>query len=234
MDSHSHRPPAAARDSPKPRKAPRQARSRHTVDAILDAAARVFAQEGYAATTTNRVAEVAGVSIGSLYQYFPNKDALIVALHHRHSAQMRAVMTTVLDASSGASLRDSLAALVRALLAAHLIEPRLHRMLEREFSFFDDAHEESGAHAVVIGRVTALLERHRADLAVDDVALATWTVMRALESLVHAAILEPPRAPLPAVEDAIVDLLVGYLAGPRQPPTQPTRHPARPSPLQPR
>ena len=51
-----------------------------TVEAILDATARVLVREGYARTSTNRVAAVAGVSIGSLYQYFPNKESLVAAL----------------------------------------------------------------------------------------------------------------------------------------------------------
>ena len=63
-----------------PRKTPRQQRSEFTFDAILDSAARLFQQHGYAATTTNRVAELAGVSIGTLYHYVPNKDALLYAL----------------------------------------------------------------------------------------------------------------------------------------------------------
>jgi len=66
------------------RKLPVQDRSRRTVEAILDAAAHLFVERGYAATTTNHVAEAAGVSVGSLYQYFPSKDALLVALDLRH------------------------------------------------------------------------------------------------------------------------------------------------------
>lgn len=65
------------------RRRPVQARSRQTVERILDAAAHVFGERGYAGTT-NHVAERAGISIGSLYQYFPDKDALLVALHDRH------------------------------------------------------------------------------------------------------------------------------------------------------
>ena len=66
------------------RKVPVQDRSRQTVEVILDAAVHLFVDRGYAATTTDRVAEAAGVSIGSLYEYFPNKDALVVALDLRH------------------------------------------------------------------------------------------------------------------------------------------------------
>ena len=199
-----------------PRKAPQQQRSQHTVEVILDAAARVFGRNGYAQTTTNLVAETAGVSIGSLYQYFPNKDALIVALHRRHSLQMRAVMITVLDGSSGASLRESISGLTRALLAAHLIEPTLHRMLEREFSFFDDQKDEAGPYSVVIRCVRGLLERHRDELVPENLDLATYLCLRTLESLVHAAVLEPPRGiSLPELEAAITDVIVGYLVGRR-------------------
>src|SRR5215471_21205054 len=71
-----------------PRRAPSQSRSRDTVEAIVEAAAQVFERHGYAAGTTNRIAERAGVSIGSLYQYFPNKDAIVMELARRHIAQL--------------------------------------------------------------------------------------------------------------------------------------------------
>jgi len=70
--------------SAEPRKRPRQERSRRMVERILDAAARIFEERGYRATTTNDVAEAARVSVGSLYQYFANKDALLVGLAERH------------------------------------------------------------------------------------------------------------------------------------------------------
>src|SRR6185503_3042990 len=67
-----------------PRKRPRQARSRETVSAILAATSRVLVKHGFDGLTTNAVAEAAGVSIGSLYQYFPNKEALVAGLIERH------------------------------------------------------------------------------------------------------------------------------------------------------
>ena len=78
-----------------PRKRPVQARSRQTVESILAAAARILAERGYLATTTNDVAEAAGVSIGSLYQYFPNKDSLLVALEERRLADVRTTFAAV-------------------------------------------------------------------------------------------------------------------------------------------
>ncbi len=82
MSVNSHSSAAA-----EPRKRPRQRRSEETVARILDTAARIFDERGYRATTTNHVAEGAGVSIGSLYQYFPNKDALLTGLAERHLAE---------------------------------------------------------------------------------------------------------------------------------------------------
>ena len=97
---------------PQPRKSPRQQRSQQTVDTILQATARVLAKHGYAGTNTNRIAETAGVSVGSLYQYFPNKNALIAALHDRHDEQMLALIDTVLDGNPAATLRERVAAIV--------------------------------------------------------------------------------------------------------------------------
>ena len=76
-----------------PRKQPRQARSRALYARILDEAARIFDARGYHATTTNDIAVAAGVSVGSLYQYFPNKDALLVALAQRHLEEVRPLLS---------------------------------------------------------------------------------------------------------------------------------------------
>ncbi len=70
----------SARCASSPRRAPRQVRSAELVEAILEAAVRVLAREGARRFTTVRVAEEAGVSVGSLYQYFPNKEALLFRL----------------------------------------------------------------------------------------------------------------------------------------------------------
>jgi len=76
-----------------PRKQPRQERSKATVDTILEATARVLIKHGYDGLTTNAVAQLAGVSIGSLYQYFPNKEALVAGLIGRHLEEMHAAVS---------------------------------------------------------------------------------------------------------------------------------------------
>src|SRR5580658_10125349 len=90
-----------------PRKKPRQGRSLATVDAILDATARVLCTTGYDRASTNRIALAAGVSVGSLYQYFPSKEALVAALAARHMAAMTALVTAKLSEVAKAPMADA-------------------------------------------------------------------------------------------------------------------------------
>lgn len=200
---------------PQPRKSPRQQRSQQTVDTILQATARVLAEYGYAGTNTNLIAETAGVSVGSLYQYFPNKNALIAALHDRHDKQMLALIDEVLDGNPAATLRERVAAIVAASLHAHLLEPALHRVLEREFPLFDQPRDHSRADQDIHRRMRHLLELHREEIAQQDRELATYVVLRIMESLVHAVALEPPAGFDPRqLEGAVVDAVMGYLGTP--------------------
>jgi AcrR family transcriptional regulator len=116
----------------KPRKLPRQDRSRITVEAILEATAHILREEGYEKTNTNRIAERAGISIGSLYQYFPNKESLITALIEQHSREMGELVETKLADLFDAPLEIVVPELVKAVIAAHTIDPRLHRVLSEE------------------------------------------------------------------------------------------------------
>jgi AcrR family transcriptional regulator len=112
------------------RKVPRQARSQATTDAILDAAAHILGDRGWAGLTTNAVAEVAGVSIGSLYQYFPNKLALIEAVRQRHFDQVLGVLRAAADDKATRARR--VVALVDGMIAVHNRYPAAHRVLLEE------------------------------------------------------------------------------------------------------
>jgi AcrR family transcriptional regulator len=103
-------------DTKEPRKRPVQARAKQTVEWILEGAARVFRREGFDATT-NRIAREAGVSIGTLYEYFPNKTALLVALADLHlETAERGVLEAI---ERGGADRELLGALQRAICASH-------------------------------------------------------------------------------------------------------------------
>jgi AcrR family transcriptional regulator len=97
-----------------PRKTPRQSRALATVEAILEATTRILVESGYAKINTNEVARRAGVSVGSLYQYFPNKQSLLVQLHHRHALEATAPMFAALRQSRGKPLRTVLRQIIRS------------------------------------------------------------------------------------------------------------------------
>jgi AcrR family transcriptional regulator len=112
-----------------PRKQTVQARSAVTVEIIVEAAARILEERGLEGYTTNAVAERAGFSVGSLYQYFPNKDAITIALIHRETADLLADIGRATSETDG---RVTLAAMTDAGVAHQLRRPDLARLLDAE------------------------------------------------------------------------------------------------------
>jgi len=126
-----------------PRKSPVQGRSKDTVELLLDAAAQIFEKTGYAGGTTNRIAEHAGVSIGTLYQYFPGKDAIAVALLERHIAETaRRLADWVAHMTAERHELDAaLEDYVSGMLDTHMGRPRLQHMLLEETPLPERVHE---------------------------------------------------------------------------------------------
>jgi AcrR family transcriptional regulator len=198
--------------APKPRKRPVQARSQATVDAIVDAAARVLIDGGYPAFSTNRVAARAGVSVGSLYQYFPNKESLLAELMSRHVADLARGFEAVMARGADAPLPEVVAALVEANVASHLVEPELHRILTAEVPPLGRLDVSAAFAARATERVRALLARRRAETTVEDLDLATYLIVRTVEATVHEAVVErPSELASGAVACEVTRLLVGYL-----------------------
>jgi AcrR family transcriptional regulator len=179
------------------------------VAAILQAAAELFGRLGYARTTTNKVAARAGVSIGSLYQYFPNKDALLRALHDRHRREVRAVVEpafALLD-DPGRPLAEGLRQLLDGLVEIHAKDPALNRVLgesppagrgehgsrsKRSRSATGTSAEAFVSHGIEdqFTRVETMLRR-RPEVCVTDYRTAAILMTRSIESLtrwlVHSA-----------------------------------------------
>jgi AcrR family transcriptional regulator len=198
-----------------PRKLPQQTRSEATVEAVLGAAAQVFERYGYAAGTTNRIAERAGVSIGSLYQYFPNKDAILVELVHRHLAEGAAVLQPHLEQlARGASFDDVLPGVVHAMVALHALAPGLHRVLFEETQLPRSLRDELDAlEETLVG----LLADALAD-AVEDPRLSARVVIGTIEGLTHRLVLRPAAGVAPqAIEREITALVRAYLGPPPGP-----------------
>ncbi|MGV2454619.1 TetR/AcrR family transcriptional regulator [Acinetobacter seifertii] len=128
---------------PDPRKRPRQARSMATFEAILEAAARILESLGFAGFNTNAVAELAGVSIGSLYQYFPSKDALIVELIRRERAKLSNHIVEAIQHHAAADLKEKQKLIIHAAVQHQLSRPQLARTLEFASEFIGKDIEES-------------------------------------------------------------------------------------------
>jgi AcrR family transcriptional regulator len=180
-------PSAASR-----RKLPKQARARATVEAVLQATAQVLVESGYEETTTNRVARVAGVSVGSLYQYFPNKESLVAALLERHEEHMLAQLTEMTQQLEGASLEDAIRTYVRAMLAVHAEHPELHRVLTQQLPNIYDTERYQYVQRRIESVVRGYFERHRHRLRPASLEQATFILSTAVESVTHAAVLDRP------------------------------------------
>ncbi len=168
------------------RKEPRQARSRATVETIILAGARILSDAGWVGFTTNRIAELAGVSIGSLYQYFPDKLSLVDAIRHRHLDDCMAVMRNV--RADGLSPAEFAAQLVRAVVAAHSVYPGLHRVLLDEAPSseqYRNPHTEFEIEYLSYYAQAVTTYRNRAPTEADNVA--GRVISDAIDGVIHNA-----------------------------------------------
>ncbi|MCV0424280.1 MAG: TetR family transcriptional regulator [Roseibium sp.] len=115
---------------PGQRRRPKQLRSRMMVEVTIEAARQVFAEHGFEAATTNQIAARAGISIGSLYQYFPNKDALILEVQKAHHGEVLSVIRAAMDRSRNQPLKTAIRTIIGANLNLHLRTPQLHAAFE--------------------------------------------------------------------------------------------------------
>ncbi|MEN9801961.1 MAG: hypothetical protein RLZ37_1086 [Actinomycetota bacterium] len=175
-----------------PRKSPRQERSRLTVERILDAAARIFHEQGYAGSTTNDIADEAAVSVGSLYQYFPNKDALLVALTKRHIESTTAGLADLLDGLASDSGFDRIVrSVVDFLVEQHDLD-ELHLLVMHQAPRTHEINVElERAKSQLVDLTSHLLESRVADHR--QRALKARMVVATIDASVHDVILRQPQ-----------------------------------------
>jgi AcrR family transcriptional regulator len=196
-----------------PRKQPKQGRAKATVEAILTATAHILVRYGFEAASTNRIAAKAGVSIGSLYQYFPSKDALIAALLERHVREMLGVMQAGLAGSTARSMRQRAREMVRVMLAAHAVEPHLHRVFMEEMPYANRMQRLAELERMFEELARVSLEQERPRVRPRNLDIAAFVLVQAVEALTHAAVLHRPEL-LRSEEflDETTELIVRYLA----------------------
>ena len=197
-----------------PRKNASQERSRLTVDALLEATARILVREGFDKASTNRIAEVAGVSVGSLYQYFPSKEALVAALIDRHNRQvMQAIQGELADALK-LSMEEAVRRLVSIAVKAHRVDPKLHRALTEQIPRVGRLENVEFFNRQYYALFENYLKSRRGELSVTDLGLAAFVCVTSIEALTHTAVLHRKMVSAEEV-DALIEqgtrLVVGYL-----------------------
>jgi AcrR family transcriptional regulator len=198
------------------RKAPKQARSQATVQAILTAGARVLAQESLAGFNTNRIAEVAGVSVGSLYQYFPNKAALAVALIDQERERLAVALEAAVASVSDAPLLEGLSRLARLAIEQQFQDPVYAAALDHEERRLPLGTRLASSESRLVGAILQFLEDHRDELPTfpdgnpEEVARDLLLITRVLvEADAHGGQGAPP-----SLHPRLVRALAGYLLAP--------------------
>lgn len=186
------------------RRAPRQERSRQTVEVVLDAVERVLKKEGSANITTNRIAEAAGVSIGSVYQYFPDKQSIFAALHQRHVEQVSQVIERVVSDPRPQSLESRACTLLVALMDVHDADPRLHEIISEAVP--ESAAGFRRALEATFERLLSMGERspRHAQLSI--------VLPLLVDALVHGAVAKRPmNTPIDALKREATRAILAYL-----------------------
>jgi AcrR family transcriptional regulator len=179
----------ARRALTKPRKQASQERSRATVDALIEATARILVREGFDKASTNRIAEQAGVSVGSLYQYFPSKEALVAAVMERHNRDLMQVVRDALAEVAAQPMEQAVRTLVTAAIEAHRIDPKLHRVLAEQVPRTGRLENIEAFNRETYALFRAYLEGRRDELRAVDLGLAAFLCVTSIEALTHAAVL---------------------------------------------
>lgn len=199
----------------KPRKAAAQGRSRATVDALVEATARILVKEGFDKASTNRIAELAGVSVGSLYQYFPGKEALVAAVIERHRQEIAQTVQSELAEALALPVEKAISKLIAIAVKAHSVDPKLHCVLAEQIPHLGRLEKLQRFDQENYTLFRTYLERHRDELRVANLDLASFICVTSIEALTHNAVLHHAKMLSGEMMEALIDegarLVIGYL-----------------------
>lgn len=191
----------------------KQKRSQDTIEVILDAAAHILTHDGYASFTTNQIAETAGVSIGSIYQYFPNKDLILSQLIDRHMHQINSVFESKMLQVVGAPLPEAIKEVVTTILAVHAVNPKLHRALNEQIPKAGQADKLEELHRNATTLLRYFLELRKDQLRIRNLDLAAFIIVEATDSVIHSVVQNSPELLKDEkLKEELSDLLLRYLA----------------------
>lgn len=195
------------------RKRPRQERSLATVDALLQATAHILVEEGYDQASTNRIAERAGVSIGSLYQYFPGKEALVGELVDRFSRRITEMVVERLSALADSPPEVVVRELVTAMVLVKREDPQLAQVLREQIPRVGRMQRYERQLETIVDAAEAYATRWRDRIAHDDLAMAAFITVHTVDAVTHGGVTRRPPLPDDALIEQTTRLVLGYLTG---------------------
>jgi len=172
-----------------PRKEASQERSRATVNALIEATARILVREGFDKASTNRIAQMAGVSVGSLYQYYPGKEALVAAVIDRHNQDLMELVRGALADVAEMPLEKAVRTIVGVAVDAHRLDPKLHRVLAEQIPRTGRLEKIAAFNREYFAFFRDFLDSHRDEIRTIDLDLASFVCVTSIEALTHTAVL---------------------------------------------
>lgn len=186
-----------------------------TVDALVEATARILVREGFDKASTNRIAEEAGVSVGSLYQYFPGKEALVAAVIERHRREILEVVRDALVDAAAKPIEQAVRMLVAAAVEAHRVDPKLHRVLAEQIPKLGKLEHVEVFNRDTYAAFKTFLEDHGGELRPMDLELASFLCVTTIEALTHTAVLHHSEMLADDAMETLIDeaarLVIRYL-----------------------
>jgi len=199
--------------TPAPRRQPKTRHAAITVDAIVESVERILEQDGPTALTTNRIADVAGVSIGTLYQYFPNKEALVGALQDKYAEDTLSRVRGALVESATLPINLVIARVAEAVLCAQRAQRPIHRWLIDWRTAAGCQERYRRALDEQVGLVAEFLAQRR-DVTITDPRAAAFVLVHAIEGIIEAVTERGPGVDMIAVAMQAIRLVTVFLAPP--------------------
>jgi AcrR family transcriptional regulator len=197
-----------------PRKYPIQDRSRHTVDAIIQAAGQVLVTHGLAKSTTHVVAQRAGVSVGTLYQYFQNKESIFTELQRRYADELFENVGQMLGTFLSIPLKEAIPLFIKGYIAYILKNPDLWQALVEHRNQFLPEDERISRHQNLQSLLAKTFFQRKDSLQITDLELGAFVIINICESMTHSFLQEFPEYLRNGIlEKELIALLSRYLLG---------------------
>ena len=195
----------------KTRRQPKQERARIMVEAALEATQLLLAEIGYEATNTTRIAERAGMSIGSLYQYFSNRDEIIAELQRRHHEQTSIILEEAFLEAEDMQLEDAVRRLVRATVDLHRHEPELHRVLTEVVPLSVNAQSRLKMSAKIDAAQQKWFQSLARGLPIANIEATALVIRETVEGSIHRAVLHGHNSSVEDVAEEVFRMVIAYL-----------------------